>query len=384
MADYADRALLPEGFHDDLPPEAAREAGVIARLLDSFASYGYERVSPPLMEFEDSLLAGSGKTQARSMFRLMDPLTQRMMGLRTDMTIQVARIAATRLAAEPRPLRLSYAGQVLRVRGGQLRSERQFAQAGAELIGEPSLEADLEILVLATDALAAIGIKGLSLDLTVPTLVALLADHFELKKTAVRTLRAALNNKDVAALPPLTGEAARVFKGLLAAAGPADQALAALAKLKLPAAAQSQIEDVAALVARLRQAAPAVALTVDPGEFEGFEYKSGISFSLFADGARGEIGRGGRYQIPGADSKAQETAVGVTLYLDSLMRVAPPSDDNRRVYVPHGVGLDVVRRLQADGWRTVRALTPEADAGTAAIRHGCSHRLVGDKVQPVR
>ena len=383
MADYADRALLPEGFHDVLPPEAAREAGVIGRLMAGFAAYGYERVSPPLMEFEESLLAGSGKTQARAMFRLMDPLTQRMMGVRTDMTIQVARIAATRLAAEPRPLRLSYAGQVLRVRGGQLRSERQFAQAGAELIGEPSLEADLEILALATDALATIGVKGLSLDLTVPTLVPLLADHFDLKKTAVRTLRAALNNKDVAALAPLEGEAARVFKGLLAAAGPADRALVALDKLKLPRQARALIDDVAALVSRLGPVAPGVALTVDPGDFEGFEYKSGISFSLFAGGARGEIGRGGRYQILGADGKNQETAVGVTLYLDSLMRVAPPSDDNRRVYVPHGVGFDMVRRLQKDGWRTVRGLGPEPDAAAAAQRQGCSHLLVGDKVQPV-
>src|SRR5690606_20729786 len=137
---------------------------------------------------EDSLLAGSGKTQARAMFRVMDPVTHRMMGLRTDMTIQVARIAATRLAAEARPLRLAYAGDVLRVRGGQLRPERQFGQTGIELIGEPSLEADLEVLLIAADALTAIGLENLSVDLTVPTLAPTLAAHFELSKVATKAL----------------------------------------------------------------------------------------------------------------------------------------------------------------------------------------------------
>ncbi|HEY8351250.1 MAG TPA: ATP phosphoribosyltransferase regulatory subunit, partial [Sphingomonadales bacterium] len=104
-ADYSERALLPEGFHDDLPPDAEYEASIGERLLARFYAFGYERVSPPLVEFEESLLAGSGRALSRQMFRLMDPASQRMMGIRTDMTIQVARIAGTRLAAAARPLR---------------------------------------------------------------------------------------------------------------------------------------------------------------------------------------------------------------------------------------------------------------------------------------
>ena len=101
----ADRALLPEGLHDDLPPAAEHEAAVIDILLSAFRQHGYARVKPPLVEFEESLLAGPGQGLSRNMFRLMDPISQRMMGLRADMTPQVARIATSRLAKRARPLR---------------------------------------------------------------------------------------------------------------------------------------------------------------------------------------------------------------------------------------------------------------------------------------
>ena len=101
----------------------------------------------------------------------MDPVSQRMMALRADMTLQVARIAATRLGRQPRPLRLSYAGQVLRVKGSDLRPERQFGQAGVELIGAASAEADVEVILLAAEAIAALGVSQLSIDLNLSTLV---------------------------------------------------------------------------------------------------------------------------------------------------------------------------------------------------------------------
>ena len=129
------RGLLPAGLADLLPPDAAREARAIDVAIERFAAFGYERVKPPLVEFEESLLGGPGAALAPQTFRLMDPVSQRMMGVRPDMTVQVARIAVTRLKHEPRPLRLSYGGNVIRVRGGALKPERQFAQVGTELIG---------------------------------------------------------------------------------------------------------------------------------------------------------------------------------------------------------------------------------------------------------
>src|SRR5947199_8302668 len=135
MNDAPHPALLPAGLYDLLPPEAEIEAALTARLMGVFAAHGYQRVKPPLVEFEDTLLAGPGTAMASDTFRTMDPISHRMVGVRADMTPQVARIAATRLLHRPRPLRLSYAGQVLRVRGSAMRPEPPIGQAGAALMG---------------------------------------------------------------------------------------------------------------------------------------------------------------------------------------------------------------------------------------------------------
>ncbi|RMF08825.1 MAG: ATP phosphoribosyltransferase regulatory subunit [Alphaproteobacteria bacterium] len=379
MTDYSERALLPEGFHDTLAPDAEYEASVRARLLARFAAFGYDRVAPPLVEFEESLLAGAGHKLARRMFRVMDPTTQRMMGLRSDMTIQVARIAATRLAADPRPLRLCYAGQVLRVQGGQLRTEREFGQAGIELIGSESLEADVEVLLLASEALKAVGVPAVSIDLTVPTLAPAIAEAFGLDAADAEALRAALNNKDIGRLEAVDGVAGDLFRGLLTAAGPADEALVALQGLQLPDAARTIVDDLAALVERLAEVAPDQTFTIDPGEFRGFEYKTGIGFTLFADNVRGELGRGGRYEIERADG-SREPATGFTLYIDSLLRALPAASPIEKLYVPWGTRPEAIASLHERGWRTVRALEPIDDDRAEAIRLGCSHILQNDKV----
>src|SRR3984893_14304940 len=169
-------ALLPAGLRDLLPPDAETEASAVEALMTVFAAHGYQRVKPPLLEFADSLLTGSGVAVADQTFRLMDPDSQRMMGLRADTTPQVARIATTRLARTPRPLRLSYAGQCLRVRGSQLAPDRQIAQAGVELIGCDSPAADAEIVLVGAEALASVGLTRTSFDFTLPTLVPILLD----------------------------------------------------------------------------------------------------------------------------------------------------------------------------------------------------------------
>src|SRR5579863_4965177 len=178
MNDAPHPALLPAGLYDSLPPEAEIEAEVTARLMGVMASHGYERVKPPLVEFEETLLSGAG--MASETFRTMDPTSHRMVGVRADMTPQVARIAATRLAHRERPLRLSYAGQVLRVKGSEVRPERQFGQIGGELIGAEGPAADVEVIAVAGEALASAGVPNLSVDLTMPTLVPAIAEAFDI------------------------------------------------------------------------------------------------------------------------------------------------------------------------------------------------------------
>ena len=369
--DTPNPALLPAGFADALPPEAEREAAFVEAIMASFALHGFERVKPPLLEFEDSLLAGSGAAIAEQTFRLMDPVSQRMMGLRADTTPQVARIAATRLAAVARPLRLSYAGQVLRVRGTQLSAARQMPQAGIELIGAGTAAADAEVAVVAVEALAAVGIENPSLDITLPTMAPALLDHAEVSPELRRRLARALDRKDAAAVAEAAAEGGAALADLTAllhAAGPANGALAALAKAKLPPAARAIADNAAAVIAAIRARAPGLRITLDPVEFRGFRYHTGVAFTLYGPGASGEMGRGGRYLAQGG-----EPATGISLYPDAMLRAAPAAPARPRLFLPLGTSEATARALRAEGFVTVAALSVQ-DSGE---RLRCTHILAG-------
>lgn len=363
-------ALLPAGLSDLLPPEAETEASAVEALMGAFAAHGYQRVKPPLLEFEDSLLAGSGSAVADQTYRLMDPDSQRMMGLRADTTPQVARIATTRLAGAPRPLRLSYAGQCLRVRGTQLAPQRQVAQSGIELIGPDSPEADAETIVVAAEALAAVGLTRVSFDLTLPMLVPSMLDDAGFAGTARASLARALDRKDAASVAKHGGPLASVLTDLLLAAGPADRALEALVNARLTGQAGALAERATATVAAIRTAAPALRLTVDPVEFRGFRYETGVSVTVYAPGRHEELGRGGRYLC--GDS---EPATGLTLYPDAILRAAPPRQARPRVFVPFDADRAAAAALRADGFATVAALSPVDDNVAEAHRLGCTHML---------
>lgn len=364
-------SLLPAGFSDVLPPEAETEAAAIEAMLGVFAAHGYERVKPPLLEFEDSLLGGAGSATAAQTFRLMDPVSQRMMGLRADITPQVARIATVRLAQAARPLRLSYNGQVLRVRGSELRPARQMAQAGIELIGADTPEADAEVVAVAAEALAAMGVPAVSFDLTLPTLADALLATLSLSPEKDEALRHALDRKDAAEVASHAGPLADVLDELLHAAGPADRALAALAAATLPAEARVLAERLSRTIAAIRARAPDIALTADPLEFRGFRYYRGIGFTVFSAALSEEVGRGGGYMA------GDEPATGVTLYPDAALRAAPPKPRRPRVFVPVTLAASGAA-LRRQGFATVAALGPVADAEAEARRLACTHLATED------
>jgi ATP phosphoribosyltransferase regulatory subunit len=363
-------ALLPAGLRDLLPSEAETEAASVEAIMDAFAAHGYQRVKPPLLEFEDGLLAGTGAAMADQTFRLMDPDSHRMMGLRADMTPQVARIATTRLAHLPRPLRLSYAGQSLRVRSAGLAAERQIAQAGIELIGHDSPEADAEIVQVGAEALAALGLTRVSFDLTLPPLVPTLLEEAGLPPQVRASLGRALDRKDAAAVTERGGNLAGTLTDLLLAAGPADRALQALEAAKLPHAARDLADRLAAAVAAIRARAPTLRLTIDPVEFRGFRYETGVSVTIYAPGRHEELGRGGRYLSGDA-----EPATGLTLLPDAILRAAPPREARQRLYVPLGADQDEAARMRRLGYATIAALEPDGDLVAEARRLMCSHIL---------
>jgi len=381
-ADAARRALLPAGLQDVLASAAAQEAEVVRGLVATCGAFGYERVEPPLLEFEDSLFAGPGAQVADSTFRLMDPLSQRMMGLRADITPQVARIAATRLGRAPRPLRLCYAGPVLRVRGSQLRPERQVTQVGAELIGVDAEAADVEAVVVAAEALRAVGVARLSVDLSVPPLVGALCDALALPASLVAELRLALDRKDAAAVADLAADHAGLFLTLMRAAGPAEAGIAALRRLDLPPAAAALTGRLERVHAAIAESVPDLPLTVDPVEHRGFEYQTGLSFTFFARGVRGELGRGGRYETPGLSGES-EPATGFSLYMDVVLRALPPATSPRKLYLPPGTAPAEAARLRGAGWATVSGFSSGAGPVAEARRLGCSHRLQQETIVPV-
>ena len=380
--DNADSALLPTGMSDSLPPDAAFEANVVESLMQMFAAHGFDRVKPPLLEFEDTLFRGPGAATANGAFRLMDPESQRMMALRADMTPQIARIAMSRLCNAPRPLRLSYAGQILRVRGSQLRGARQFGQVGAEIIGSDSRVADAEVVLMAAEALTALGIDGLSVDLCISTLVPAACQDFGFDTAIENRLAPALDRKDAAGIAALRGElgdqATELFTGLLASTGKASDMLQRLETLPFGPAAACERDDLATVAGAIMQAAPDLEVTIDPIERRGWEYHCGVSFTLFAKGARGELGAGGRYLTGDETSgRTREPATGLTLFTDTLVQAVSQSDPAPRIYMPLGVDALLAKEYREQGWVTVCGLEPHDDIASEAARLGLQPRARG-------
>lgn len=354
-------SLLPEGYRDRLPPEAAASARLVRRVLDTAAGYGYERVSPPLAEFEDGLRAGLKTAKAQDLLRFVDPVSQRTMAIRPDMTTQVGRIAATRMAHHPRPVRLSYGGQVLKLKATQLRPEREMTQVGAELVGLDTVAAAREIVTVAVEALASAGVSGVTIDFTLPDLI----DHLAPTGNAER-IKALLDAKDAGGL---TEAGASSLLPLIEAAGPFPAALARLRDFDAGGALATRLDGLEAIAAAVEGKA---AITLDPTERHGFEYQTWLGFSIFTDGVSGEIGRGGSYTILHPDGR-EESAMGFSLYCDPLVDAGLAQEERRRLFVPYGADAAEAAALRSQGWVTVAALD-ESDTAEAQI---CSHILRG-------
>lgn len=379
----ASKALLPAGFREVLPYEAAARLQVISRLLAIFESYGYDLVIPPTMEFEDSLFTGAGKAVKHQTFRVMDPVSRKMMGLRADITMQVARIALSRLHDEPLPLRLSYSGQVFRVKAMDLDAERQVTQAGIELIGVDDTYADAEVVLVAADALTQLGIQNLSVDFSIPQLITLLLDHLGYNAQTTKLLRNALSRKDTHSILELAGEHADILIKLSTPHSNAATALALLQSLDLPEAAQVLCARLAGIVEYLAQHIPSLAVTVDPLEHRGFEYHTGISFTFFCKESAGELGRGGHYVITpmGTTKQAPLEAVGFSLYVNNIFRILPVPVAKKRILVATHTTQPDLKTLHQQGWVTLQALDEKADLVKEAKRLKCQAVYKGGKVE---
>jgi ATP phosphoribosyltransferase regulatory subunit len=361
--------LLPEGFHDRLPPAADAAAGLEAHVLGVARLYGYEQVDPPLAEFADELAARLKAARMRDAVRFVDPVSQRTLAIRPDLTAQVGRIAATRMAHHPRPVRLSYAGQILKLSASALNPQRAMRQIGCELIGLDTVAAACEIVGVAIEALEAAGIAGVAVDFTLPDLVDTLAAGLD--PARLELLRDRLDAKDAGGVAALDSR----YLPLIEAAGPFDAALERLRAIDAGKALASRIEGLAKVAASIGGRA---ALTLDPTERHGFEYQTWLGFSIFATGVRGEIGRGGTYAVVHGDGR-EEPAVGFSLFADPVLDAGLGARERRRLFLPYGTPAEAGAQLRAQGWVTVAALeahdTPQAQL--------CTHVLGADGPAPL-
>ncbi|MCW2389719.1 ATP phosphoribosyltransferase regulatory subunit [Sphingobium sp. B11D3B] len=368
--------LLPEGLADRLPPKAEASARLVREVLDTVASHGYRRVMPALAEFEETLVARLQSARAEDLLRAVDPLSQRSLAIRPDMTAQIGRIAATRMAATPRPLRLCYGGPVMKLRADQLRPERERMQVGAEIIGTDSVAAAVEIVNVAIEALQRAGVSGITIDFTLPDLVTMLADGpMPLPQGDVEAVRDSLDAKDAGSLAAL-GEATRPYLALIEATGPFHPAMDRLQAFNAGPAKGKLDNLIAALRAIAKPIGWDITLTLDPTERHGFEYQSWFGFSVFAEGFIGEIGRGGSYAVAGADGKA-EPAMGFSLYPDPLIDAGFGTTAAQRAFLPIGHDGARAAALRAEGWVTIAALD-EADDPLAL---GCEAILDGTELR---
>ncbi|WP_411290670.1 ATP phosphoribosyltransferase regulatory subunit [Sphingorhabdus sp.] len=354
--------LLPEGFRDRLPPQAEVAARVSRAMIDVLVSNGYARVAPAMAEFESVLAKRSGNAARNQHLRFTDPVSGHTLALRGDITVQVGRIATTRMKHAPRPLRLAYHGQVLRLRAKQLRPERELTQLGAELVGNDSVAAVCEIVGVAIDALEAAGVNEITIDFTLPDLVEQLAEKaLPLEADKIDAVRSELDMKDAGGLSALGADA---YLPLLAATGPFAEAVEKLRAIDAGGALASRIR---ALEAIADTVAGRAEVTLDPTERHGFEYQSWFGFTIFAKGYSAALGRGGTYFIERADGPA-EAATGFSLYPDPLIDLAGEITA-QRLFLPVGTAASVGAKLRGEGWITVAALD---DSDSAALL-GCTH-----------
>ena len=333
-----DKGLLPAGLSDLLAPQAQQDADAVEAVLSCFSQFGYQRIKPPLLEFETSLLAdGPGAALADQTFRLLDPISRRMMGLRSDMTAQIARISGTRLASRPRPLRLAYGGDVMRVVPDVLNPERQLVQAGAEIIGRDDEGAVVEIILAGVLGLQKAGIKNVTLDLGLPHLAeVLLGKELAVMDADIKQqLFEAVSNRDISALASLPIAAAQKLADVMTASGASTDDLRALCA-DLDMSAAGKLDSLLTVADTLKNLLPDVAITLDPLDMQGFGYHTSISFSLFAKGLRGAIAKGGAYR-----TGYNEAAVGISVYMERVLRGLTPPDAPPFVYISATLGFDV-------------------------------------------
>lgn len=319
---------LPEGMDEWLPPNSWRQEELRRALLDLYRKRGYELILTPLLEHLDSLLTGAGSDLEQQTFKLTDPASGRLLGLRADMTPQAARIAARRYA-DRKVVRLCYLGTVLRTRPDSLGGARAPRQVGCELFGEPGIQGDLEILEVMLETLRRAAVPHVHLDLGHVGIYRAIAARLELDAADEAALFGILQRKsqpDLAVFGKaqrLAGKPLDALAQLMELNGDARvlrQARTALARLGH--GVEECLDMLDKTVRALKRTFKKVPVHVDLAELRGYRYQTGMVFAAFAPGHGRELARGGRYDGVGREFGVPRPATGFSADLNELLRLS--------------------------------------------------------------
>lgn len=377
-----ERWLLPEGIEELLPEQAERIERLRRNLLDLFASWGYRLVIPPIIEHLESLLVGTGRDLELQTFKLTDQLTGRLLGVRADMTPQVARIDAHRLKSNA-PTRLCYVGPVLHTRPQGFARTRSPFQVGAELYGHGGIESDVEILQLMVETLSVVGLNRPHIDLGHVGVFRGLAREAQLDAGQEQVLFDALQRKakpeikaylDTLTIDP---EYRRMLTSLVDLNGASDVLPEARRLLGRAGADVRQALDNLEQIAQLSQRKmPDIALHFDLAELRGYHYQTGVVFAAFVPGHGQEIARGGRYDDIGRAFGGARPATGFSTDLETLIMLSPRQKEQQGAILAPGVDDPAlhaaIARLRRQGQRVCMALPGQS--GTAQ-EMGCDRAL---------
>ncbi|TLX54250.1 ATP phosphoribosyltransferase regulatory subunit [Stutzerimonas nosocomialis] len=380
-----DRWLLPDGIEEVLPPEAARIETARRRVLDLFQCWGYELVITPHIEFLESLLTGAGQELDLKTFKVIDPLSGRQMGLRADITPQVARVDAHTLRREG-PSRLCYAGSVLHAKPRALSTSRSPIQLGAELYGDAGVGSDIEVISLMLEMLELAQVPDVHMDLGHVGIYRGLARAAGLSGSVEQQVFDALQRKAIDEVEALTEAVepalARMIRALVGLCG--GREVLDVAGRELADAPVQVLEALQALIQIADQCAlryPELPLYFDLGELRGYHYHTGVVFAAFVPGVGQSIAQGGRYDDIGADFGRARPATGFSTDLKALVSLgaAQLCTAPTGIWAPQSADTGLwrrVRELRRSGERVVQAL--DGQDQQAAAMAGCDRRLVAE------
>jgi len=372
--------LLPEGFRDRLPELATKEDKVNSTFTKLMQINGFLLVKPPLLEFESSLFFLLDDNEDANSFRVLDPISQKMMGIRSDITVQIARISCGSLVESSRPLKVCYSGEVLRVKNNNLNLSRQATQIGAEIIGIKKNKCENEIISLMIESLKLLRIKKFFINFTMPTLILAIAEDFKLSKTDLEFVRDRFNNKNSEGLEKISKQLKIVSDALIDSVGDATLNLKKLRKIKLTKNIKLEIQNFIKITSKIIKDFPNLEILIDPLEIDESNYHTGIAFKVFSENLK-ELFSGGNYKV------SNENCIGFSGFTESLLKESFLTKNLvKKILIPNDTNDELKKKLQKKGFITFQAIEKfnKQQIKTEAIKQNCNYYFFDNVILKVK